>query len=102
MTFDPSARDVVRQRVTEGLRRRRARGAARQFARVAPWVAGAVLLVALAVRVFGWPRAITWSTVSAAAIWLIGWFLWVRRVSAPTDVIASSLDTDAGLGGELR
>lgn len=102
MSIDPSARDVVRQRVVEGLRHRRARVAARQMARVAPWVAGVVLAVALAARLLAWPAMVTWTTFALAAVGLAGWFLWVRRISAPTDGIASSLDADAGLRGELR
>ena len=39
MAIDSPARDVVRQRVTEGLARRRARRAVRELARIAPWVA---------------------------------------------------------------
>ncbi len=102
MTSVP-ARDVVRQSVTEGIGRRRARAATRALVRLAPWCAGAALVVALAGRLlFAWPAAVTWAALAVGAMLLTGWFLWLRRAPAVTDVIAASLDADATLGGELR
>src|SRR5262249_19551704 len=43
-----------------------------------------------------------WRIFSVAVVGAAGWYLWLRRIPAPTDVIASSLDADAGLRGELR
>ncbi len=97
-----SARDVVRHQVAEGLGRRRARHAVAALARVAPWVAGATLALAVAGRLLAWPTSVSWMALAIAAMGLGGWFLWLRRLPAPTDVIAASLDRDAALGGELR
>ena len=97
-----SAQDVVRQRVQDGLRQRRARRAMRAVVGAAPWVAAAVAVVALVVRLARWPASITWTTIAIAAAGLAAWFLWLRRVPASTDAMAASLDAGAGLGGELR
>jgi hypothetical protein len=102
MTSGLSAQDVVRQRVQEGLRQRRARRATRAVVEVAPWVAAAVAIVSLVVRLAHWPASITWTTIGVGAIGLVAWFLWLRRVPTPTDAMAASLDEGAGLGGELR
>lgn len=102
MAIDSSARDVVRQRVTEGLARRRARRAVRELARIAPWVAAVALVAAALARMLGWPIPATWAGLALVAVGLGGWFLWRRRAPAATDLMASSLDTDAGLRGELR
>jgi hypothetical protein len=102
MAMDPSARDVVRQRVTEGLARRRARRAVRELARIAPWAAAVVLVAAVLARVLGWPVAVAWGGLAVVALAIGAWFLWQRRAPTATDVIASSLDADASLGGELR
>src|SRR5262249_10298088 len=102
MVMDPSARDVVRQRVTQGLARRRARRAVRELARIAPWAAAVVLVAAVLARVLGWPIAVTWGGLGFVALAIAAWFFWRRRAPAATDVFAASLDADAGLGGELR
>jgi len=102
MAIDPSARDVVRQRVTEGLARRRTRRAVRELARIAPWAAAVVLVAAALARMLGWPIAATWAGLALAGVGVGVWFLWRRRAPAATDVMASSLDADAGLRGELR
>ena len=102
MTSGLSAQDVVRQRVQEGLGQRRARRATRAVVGVAPFVAAAVAIVALVVRLAHWPASITWTTIAVGAIGLVAWFLWLRRVPTPTDAMAASLDEGAGLGGELR
>lgn len=97
-----SAQDIVRQRVQEGLRQRRARRATRAVVEAAPWVAAAVAIVSLVVRLAHWPASIAWTTIAVGAIGLVAWFLWLRRVPTPTDAMAASLDEGAGLGGELR
>ncbi len=102
MAIDPSARDVVRQRVTEGLARRRGRRAVRDLARIAPWAALVALAGAVLARLIGWPIAAIWGGLIALFAAVGGWFLWRRRTPAATDVLASSLDVDANLGGELR
>jgi hypothetical protein len=102
MTSGLSAQDVVRQRVHEGLRQRRARKATRAVVEVAPWAAAAVTIVSLVVRLAHWPAWIAWTTIGVGAIGLVAWFLWLRRVPTPTDAMAASLDEGAGLGGELR
>ncbi|HKW00750.1 MAG TPA: hypothetical protein VJN96_13065 [Vicinamibacterales bacterium] len=100
--MDPSARDVVRQRVTEGLSRRRARRAVRELARIAPWVAAVALMTTALARLLGWPMVTTWAGLALVAAGLGAWFLWRRRAPAATDLMAASLDADAGLRGELR
>jgi hypothetical protein len=67
-----------------------------------PWAAAVVLLAAVLARMLGWPVAATWAGLAVLAAATGVWFLWRRRAPAATDLMASSIDADAGLGGELR
>jgi hypothetical protein len=102
MSSSSPARDVVRQQVAEGLGRRRARHAVAALARVAPWVTGGTLLIAIAGRLLAWPTSVSWIALAAAVLGLGAWFVWLRRLPQATDAVAASLDRDAALGGELR
>ena len=102
MSSDSAASDVVQQRITEGLTRRRSRAAVRQLVRVTPWAAGVLVLFALAGRLFAWPPTVTWTAIGVVAVAAAGWFVWMRRPVRATDRSAASLDADASLGGELR
>ena len=68
----------------------------------APIVAAIMLVLAVAGRFFGWSRSIPPTALAFAAIGLLI-YAWVARRSRPTtDAIASNVDRDASLRGELR
>jgi len=68
----------------------------------APAVAGVMLVFAGAGRFFGWSRWIPLTALGLAAAGLLvyGWL--ARRARPTTDAIASNVDRDASLRGELR
>lgn len=82
--------------------RRRARAARAQVATLAPYAAGLGLLLAIASRWFGWTVGIPAVAliVLALALLALGW--WGGRAIPVTDAAASSIDTDAAMGGELH
>jgi hypothetical protein len=92
----------VRDAVTGADRRRRSRDAVRQLARLAPLAAGVGLLAAVIGRFAGWPVAVPIGLLVAvfAALGLRTYLL--GRAHPPTDAMASRVDADAGLAGELR
>jgi hypothetical protein len=92
----------VRDAVSRADRRRRMRLAIGLVARLAPAAAGIGLLVALATRFAGWPLGIPLGTLAAFAAGLLLYVLHRRRDREISDAVAMSVDTDAGLGGELR
>lgn len=97
-SLNPSAREVV----AAADRLRRARVADRALLRLAPAGAAAALLGALAGRFAGWPAWVGPAVLGAAVVVIgVGTFL-QRRSRTPTDAIASAVDRDAGLAGELR
>lgn len=97
-----SDRDFVRDTVTRADRARRDRSALARVARVAPWAGAASLGVAAAVRAGGAPAWIAVTALTAAALVVGAWFMALRRTIAEPDAVATRVDGDAGLGGELR
>src|SRR6185503_2337348 len=90
------------QLVAQADRLRRGRRADRVVSHVAPIVAGVLLVFAGAGRFFGWSR---WIPLIALGLAVVGLALyaWVmRRARQTTDAIASEIDRDASLRGELR
>ena len=90
------------QLVANADRLRRGRHADRVLAMAAPTVAGVMLVFAAAGRFFGWSRWIPLTALGLAAAGLLvyGWL--ARRARPTTDEIASNVDRDASLRGELR
>ena len=93
-----SLRDVVAQ----ADRQRRARIADRLLSRMAPLSAAGLLALAIVGRFAGWPRWVPLAALGVTAL-VLGIFAVLQRRTLPTsDAIASAVDTDAGLRGELR
>jgi hypothetical protein len=94
------------QRVIEATaaaaRMRRVREASRRVWRLAPAVAGAALAAALFVRWRGAPARWSLAVPLAAGIALMLYALVMRRQPRVSDSLASEIDRDAQLGGELR
>jgi hypothetical protein len=92
----------VRDVVAAADRQRRERAAFASVQRLAPWAAGATLLVALASRWRGAPLWVVWAALASSAAILAALWTLQRRSRATTDAIALAVDADAGLEGELR
>jgi len=93
-----SLRDVVAQ----ADRQRRARIADRLLSRAAPLAAAGLLALAVAGRFAGWPRWVPLAALGVTAV-VLGVFAVIQRRVLPTsDAIATAVDADAGLRGELR
>ncbi len=87
---------------TAAARRRRAREATRQVWRIAPAVAAVAVVSAVIVRWRGTPASWSLAIPAAAAIGLLAYSLIMRRQPRVSDALASEIDRDADLGGELR
>lgn len=92
----------VRDLVAAADRQRRGRVAFSRVQAMAPWVAGAALMVAAIARFFGAPAWSAGLAVTTAAIGLLAFWMILRRDRPTTDAIALAVDTDADLKGELR
>ena len=90
------------QLVAQADRLRRGRHADRVLAMAAPIVAAIMLVLAVAGRFFGWSRSIPPTALGFAAIGLLVYAWMARRTRPTTDAIASNVDRDASLRGELR
>src|SRR5262245_25684206 len=100
MTVSPhgSLRDVVAQ----ADRQRRARIADRLLSRLAPLAAVGLVALAIIGRFAGWPRWVPLAGLGVTALVLAVFAVIQRRALPTSDAIASAVDTDAGLRGELR
>jgi hypothetical protein len=83
-------------------RRRRSRTASSRAWQAAPFVAAAGLVVAAAGRWAGWSPLPSLTVVAVALLSLFAYVAYSRRRRPVSDAIASAIDNDAGLGGELR
>lgn len=90
------------QVVAQADRLRRGRHADRVLATSAPVLAGIVLAFAGAARWFGWSRWIPLIALGLAAVALVTYAWMARRERATNDALASEVDRDAALRGELR
>ena len=72
------------------------------LSKTAPYVAGGMVLLAIAGRLAGWPRWLPLAGLAFSAVILLGQVIQRRRRQPTTDAIASAVDTDASLNGELR
>lgn len=78
------------------------RDASRAFWRAAPFVTAATVCFAAASRWRGWPASLPLSILAVAILFLLGRAFLARRQHAISDAVASAIDKNAGLGGELR
>jgi len=88
--------------VAQADRQRRGLAVAARLRQFAPIGAGLAAAVALVARLVGW---VPWAGVIvlvAAAAGLAGYALVSRRLRDTSDAIASAVDGDAGMAGELR
>jgi len=90
------------QLVANADRLRRGRHADRILALAAPTVAGIMLVFAAAGRFFGWSRWVPLVAMGLAAVGLLVYAWSARRGRPTTDAMASHVDRDAALRGELR
>ncbi len=82
--------------------RRRARAVRARVAQLAPYAAGAGLVLALASRWFGWTAGVPAAALIALAVALVAMAWWGSRAMPVSDAAAASIDQDAQLGGELH
>ena len=88
--------------VAEADRRRRGRDADRRLSMLVPIAAAVLLVTAGAGRFFGWSRWVAVVGVAAAVLSVV-LFRWLAARAKPsTDAMASRVDDDAALRGELR
>jgi hypothetical protein len=92
----------IREVVTDADRRRRSRDAQRELRRLAPYAAGVGLLTALVGRLLGWSPLVALIVLVATAAALAVRTILLGRARPVSDAIASRVDADAALHGELR
>lgn len=92
----------VRAAVAQADRLRRVRAADRSLAVLAPVSGGLLLGLALVCRLLAWPVWIPLAAAAVAAAGLVLFALTQRRLRPTSDAVASLVDQDAELGGELR
>jgi hypothetical protein len=102
MTPLSSSGRPVRDLVAAADRQRRGRVAFGRLQTTAPWVAGAALIVALGARFLGAPAWSAGAVAGAALVGLLAYWMVLRRDRPTSDAIATAVDTDANLKGELR
>jgi hypothetical protein len=103
MPGQPAQTDpTLRAAVADIDRRRRARAIRLQVSTLAPYAAGAGLLLALACRWFGWSTSVPVVGLVVLAVALVATVWWGSRVLPVTDASAAAIDEDAQLGGELH
>jgi hypothetical protein len=93
-----SLRDVV----AHADRQRRARIGDRLLSRIAPLAAAGLLALAVVGRFAGWSRWVPLAALGATALILAVVAVVYRRAHPTSDAIATAVDADAGLRGELR
>ena len=102
MSIQSPATDVVRAEAAAAERRRRSRLVAARLTRYVPFLAGALLLFAVAARLAGLPASVPLTAIGIVLVGVIAYAILARRSPVLTDALASRLDDDAGLHGELR
>ncbi len=102
MAHLPTVNQPVRDLVAAADRQRRARVAAARLQRLAPGAAGLALLVALTSRLVAGPAWVGIAALLAGVLTVAVYGYLQRRPRATTDAIASAVDADARLAGELR
>jgi hypothetical protein len=103
MPGQPSQTDpTLRAAVADIDRRRRARAIRLHVSNLAPYAAGAGLMLALASRWFGWTTSVPVAGLIVLALALLATIWWGSRALPVTDASAAAIDDDAKLGGELH
>ena len=102
MSTSPSPDAQVRDVVRDADRRRRARAARAELARLAPAAAGLSLVTALVGRLLGWAPAVALGVLGVASVALAVRVYLQGRARPVSDALASRVDAEARLGGELR
>jgi hypothetical protein len=102
VSAEPTSAELVLGELAAADQHRRAGNASRALWKAAPFVAAAALCLALLGRWRGWSPVLPLSALAIAGLALLArtWFL--RRRQLVSDAGAASIDTAAGLGGELR
>lgn len=98
----PTSDERIRAALATADRRRRYRAASARIWRAAPIAAAALLAFAALARWIGWSPAVPLAALTAAGIALVVFLLVSRRDRPISDAVAAAIDSDAGLGGELR
>jgi hypothetical protein len=93
---------TLRDVVARADQQRRSRLVDQWLSKTAPYVAGGMVLLALAGRLAGWPRWLPLAGLVFSAVVLLWLVVQRKRTQPTTDAIASAVDTDAALNGELR
>ena len=102
MSIQSPATDVVRAEAAAAERRRRSRLVASRLTRYGPFLAAALLLFAVAARLAGLSASVPLTAIAIVLFGVIAYAVMARRSPVLTDALASRLDDDAGLHGELR
>jgi hypothetical protein len=102
MNSSSAPETLVREAVVEADRRRRARDARAELAKLAPAAAGVALVTAVMARLAGWPVAVPIAVLGVLAVALAARTYLLGRARVATDLVASRVDADADLRGELR
>jgi hypothetical protein len=97
-----AAEEAVRSAIAAADRRRRGRHADRRVWRAAPILAAIGFSLAAIARWIRWSPFLPWTVLALGGVALAGYALASRRRHAITDAAAAAIDSDAGLGGELR
>ena len=92
----------VRDLVAQADRRRRARAAGQLARRLAPRGAAVALGLAVVGYLLRWPSWVGVAALLTGAAALATYILAARRLRPPSDAVATAVDADAGLAGELR
>lgn len=102
--MEPSSQSDPTLRATVAAidQRRRARAVRARVAQLAPYAAGAGLVLALASRWFGWTVGVPAAALIVLAVALVVVAWWGSRAMPVSDGAAASIDHDAQLGGELH
>jgi hypothetical protein len=97
-----SAEQIVRAGLAAGDRRRRGREASRYLWRIAPALAVLGVCTAVAARWIGWSRLVPVGLLAAGFLALLVFAFVSRRTRPLSDAVATSIDGEAGMRGELR
>jgi hypothetical protein len=97
-----AARGVVRAEVAMADRRRRRREVSRRVWRLAPLLAGLAVGAALVTRWIGLSLMVPLGVLAGASGVLVAYAFFAARKRPVSDRVASLIDADAGMDGELR